>query len=157
MTQPRLHHVGFVVAAISSTAAALARVLSLDWDGRIIHDPLQLVKVTFLPSKMSDGGGIELVEAVGRRSPVRAFAERGGGLHHVCYEVDDLRAQIVNSQEAGGTLVRVPLPAVAFAGREIAWILTRERLLVEFLEKKSVIDPVRGEDPPTRLPLAVAT
>ena len=78
---------------------------------------------------------VELVEPVGPRSPVRKFAEAGGGLHHICYEVDDLKSRIAASQEAGGTLVRVPLPAVAFEGRKIAWILTAQKLLVEYLER----------------------
>lgn len=80
---------------------------------------------------------VELVEPVGPRSPVRKFAEAGGGLHHICYEVGDLKSQIAASQAAGGTLVRVPLPAVAFEGRKIAWILTAQKLLVEYLEKPS--------------------
>lgn len=78
---------------------------------------------------------VELVEPVGARSPVRKFAEAGGGLHHICYEVQDLQSQLAASQAAGGTLVRIPLPAVAFEGRKIAWILTAQKLLVEYLEK----------------------
>jgi len=33
-------------------------------------------------------------------------------------------------------LVRHPKPAVAFGGRLIAWMLTREKLLVEYLERQ---------------------
>ena len=137
MNKPRLHHVGFVVESISQSAPAFARALLLEWDGSIIHDPLQLVNVTFLPSNPGSESTVELVEPLGRRSPVRQFVEAGGGLHHVCYEVDDLKTQVASSQAAGGSLVRVPLPAVAFLGRKIAWIVTAEKLLVEYLERSN--------------------
>jgi methylmalonyl-CoA/ethylmalonyl-CoA epimerase len=135
VAEPRLHHVGYVVASISGSAPQFARSLSLRWDGQVIHDPMQFVKVTFLPANLSTESTIELVEPAGPRSPVRRFAEAGGGFHHVCYEVDDLKAQINHSQSTGATLVRVPLPAQAFGGRKIAWVLTSEKLLVEYLER----------------------
>ena len=135
MSSPRLHHVGYVVASIAESAASLARALSLDWDGVIVHDPLQFVKVTFLPANLASEATLELVEPAGPRSPVRKFAEAGGGFHHLCYEVEDLKARIAEAQAAGGTMVRPPLPAKAFGGRKIAWIVTPGKLLVEYLEK----------------------
>ena len=135
MPESRLHHVGYVVASISGSAPQFAKSLRLRWDGQVIHDPLQFVKVTFLPANLPTESTIELVEPVGPRSPIRKFAEAGGGLHHVCYEVDDLQEQIKHSQAAGANLVRVPLPAQAFGGRRIAWVVTPENLLVEYLER----------------------
>lgn len=136
MNHAQLHHVGIVVDSISETAVCFANALALEWQKEIIYDPLQFVKVSFLGSNGSTQSMVELVEPVGPRSPVRKFAEAGGGLHHMCYEVDDLNNQISASQAAGGTLVRVPLPAVAFEGRKIAWILTAQKLLVEYLERR---------------------
>ncbi len=98
MSHPRLHHTGFVVASIEECAEQMANSLSLAWDGVIILDPLQFVRVTFLPEAKSGAASIELVEPAGPRSPVKKFAEAGGGLHHVCYEVDDLKAQLSQSQ-----------------------------------------------------------
>lgn len=146
LNQSHLHHVGFVVDSISRNAAAFARSLSFEWDGSIIYDPLQLVNVTFLSPAKTGESTLELIEPVGRRSPARKFAEAGGGLHHVCYEVDDLESQIAASQSAGATLVRVPLPAVAFSGRKIAWIITAEKLLVEYLERHTSTMSVAQDD-----------
>ena len=135
MNAPRLHHTGFVVSSITESAPAIALALGIEWDGAVIHDPLQLVRVTFLPTLHTPEATIELVEPAGPRSPVRKFAEAGGGIHHVCYEVDNLAEQIAGSQAAGATLVRVPLPAKAFNGRKIAWVVTPHNLLVEYLER----------------------
>jgi methylmalonyl-CoA/ethylmalonyl-CoA epimerase len=61
--------------------------------------------------------------------------KRGGGLHHLCYEIEDLENQLALSRAQGGLVVKPPLPAVAFAGRRIAWVYTRNKLLLEYLER----------------------
>ena len=58
------------------------------------------------------------------------------GLHHLCYEVNDLEAELETARSHGGIVVRKPVPAVAFGGRRIAWVFTRYKLLVEFLEQR---------------------
>ena len=135
MSGNRVHHIGYVTASIASSAEDYTKATGLVWDRRIIHDPLQMVSVAFLGS--SDGGSamVELVEPASRRSPVNQFLEAGGGLHHVCLEVADLSAHIEASRTAGCTLVRVPLPAVAFGGRKIAWITTPGGQLIELLQR----------------------
>lgn len=130
----RLHHVGFVVQSISTVAEGFARSLSASWDGRIIHDPVQAARVSFL-SLGATQPQVELVEPAGQDSPVARMAERGGGLHHLCFEVAELEAQVENCHATGAVLVRPPQPAVAFDNRRICWVFTRERLLVEYLEK----------------------
>ena len=131
----RLHHIGFVVASISPTVERFARSVAASWDGQIIHDPLQAVRVAFLRPGSSEGPLIELVEPAGPESPVSSFVTRGGGLHHLCYEVDVLDAQLEFARSIGGLVVRSPSPAVAFGGRRIAWIYTAQRLLLEYLDR----------------------
>lgn len=132
-----LHHIGFVVVSIEKTVDRFARSISAQWDGQIIADPLQGVRVTFLRSITSPNESlIELVEPAGDKSPVQNFLKRGGGLHHLCYEVDSLAAQLHLSRTLGGLVVRQPMPAVAFGGREIAWVYTADKLLTEYLERR---------------------
>ena len=77
---------------------------------------------------------IELVEPADQKGPVHRFLERGGGLHHVCYEVQDLTGELAAAIARGVTVIRRPQPAAAFDGRLIAWVVTKENLLVEYLE-----------------------
>lgn len=130
----RLHHVGFVVPSIQEGVNRFAQSIEGSWDGKIFLDPLQGARVTFLAGKNSEFPYVELVEPAGEKSPVVSFLNRGGGLHHLCYEVKSLDRQLQHSRKLGAAIVRAPLPAVAFENRRIAWIFTRERLLVEFLE-----------------------
>lgn len=130
-----LHHIGFVVRSIPEALPGFRRLLGVsDTDTEIVHDEIQRVRVAFLHPAGSHPV-IELVEPAGQRSPVEALARNGGGIHHLCYEVDDLDAQIAGMRQAGGIRVRSPQPAVAFQGRRIAWMLTVDRLLVELLER----------------------
>jgi methylmalonyl-CoA/ethylmalonyl-CoA epimerase len=132
--QVKLHHIGFVLASIEESAESFARSLGATWDGNIIFDPLQKVRVTFLQGAHVSDSLIELVEPRGLDSPVSRFLERGGGLHHLCYEVENLEAHLAFCKSVGMIILRPPVPAVAFGGRQIAWALTKKRLLVEFLE-----------------------
>ena len=134
MSTSRFHHVGYVTRSIATSVEGYVQCTGLAWDGQIIHDPLQMVCVAFLTSAHAGAGMVELVEPAGRRSPVNKFLESGGGLHHICLEVESLEAHLVSSQAEGATLIRVPLPAVAFGGRKIAWITTKSGQLMELLD-----------------------
>jgi methylmalonyl-CoA/ethylmalonyl-CoA epimerase len=129
------HHVGFVVPSIDTAAHSFAESIGADWDGVIVHDPNQTVRVTFFHSKRAGDPLMELIEPVGEKSPVFSLAKRGGGLHHVCYLVDSLEKQLEECRAQRSVVVRPPLPAAAFGGRRIAWIYTRHKLLIEYLER----------------------
>jgi methylmalonyl-CoA/ethylmalonyl-CoA epimerase len=135
LLQGTFHHLGFVVASIQSSVPGLLDSLQAEWDGTIFHDPLQAVRVTFLRGKHAANPVLELVEPAGENSPVMPFLKRGGGLHHVCYEIDNLEDQLALSRAQRGLVVRPPLPAVAFGGRRIAWVYTKNKLLLEYLER----------------------
>lgn len=129
----KMHHVGFVVKSIEASMDGFLKSMNGTWDQRIFHDPIQSVKVAFLSTPGTDVQ-IELVEPAGERNPVTAFLTKGGGLHHVCYEVEDCDAALASMRQRNALIVKRPRAAVAFNGRRIAWILTAEKLLVEFVE-----------------------
>jgi methylmalonyl-CoA/ethylmalonyl-CoA epimerase len=132
---PTLHHVGFVVAAIADAGPELAKAIGIAWNGEIIHDPLQSAQVAFLRGRASPSAALELVQPDGPESALHKFLAKGGGLHHVCYEVDSLEEQLRQSRAAGCLVVQSPTPAIAFGGRKIAWVYTPQKLLVEYLER----------------------
>jgi len=131
----RLHHIGFVVPSIPDGVAQFCAGMPLSWDGQVFHDPVQTVRVTFLAHATPESPMIELVEPQDRESRVAGFLKRGGGLHHLCYEVPDLDAEVERILAAGAILVAGAATAVAFEGRRIAWICTPDRLLIEYLEQ----------------------
>jgi methylmalonyl-CoA/ethylmalonyl-CoA epimerase len=134
--QGTFHHVGFVVASIASAMPGFAKSLGVAWDEVIIHDPNQGARVSFLPGQSPADPLLELVEPASEDSPVMKFLQKGGGLHHLCYETPDLDRQLELARASGGLVTRTPMPAVAFGGRRIAWVYTRNKLLIEYLERK---------------------
>jgi methylmalonyl-CoA/ethylmalonyl-CoA epimerase len=132
----RLHHMGFVVADIAAAMPAFSKSMAAEWDGKIFEDPLQKAKVAFMTTRPGDAR-IELVQPMGEGSPVARFLqERGGGMHHLCYEVADLEAELTAFRSRGAAIASRPKPAVAFNGRRIAWVITAEKFLVELLEER---------------------
>jgi len=130
----RLHHIGFVIANISEEAQTFASSLGATWGESVFRDPLQKATVTFLRAANPGDALIELIEPTGEESPVLQFLRKGGGLHHLCYEVRDMSAQLDYIRGVGGVVVRRPRPAVAFGDRLIAWVVTRHKLLIEYLQ-----------------------
>jgi methylmalonyl-CoA/ethylmalonyl-CoA epimerase len=131
----KLHHIGFVVFSIQESVEGFARSVDATWDGNVVFDAIQKVRVTFFKGHNPTDPLIELVEPSGPASPVASFVERGGGLHHLCYEVPNLEAHLTFCKSVGAKIICPPVPAVAFGGRRIAWAVTRNRLLMEFLER----------------------
>jgi methylmalonyl-CoA/ethylmalonyl-CoA epimerase len=130
-----LHHVGFVVPSIADVAEEFAMFMSASWDGKIFHDPLQRVRVAFFKAADARNPVFELVEPADEVSPVSNFLKKPVGLHHVCYEIDDLESVLQEAQRLGFVIVSDPAPAVAFGGRRIAWV-SKSRLVIEFLERQ---------------------
>jgi methylmalonyl-CoA/ethylmalonyl-CoA epimerase len=139
----RLHHVGIVVPSIAGAVEGLSLGLQMHWNGKVFYDPVQTVRVAFLQHNSPGMPMIELVEPASPQSRVARFIKQGGGLHHLCYEVDSLSVQLKNILSAGAILILESSPAVAFDGREIAWVYTREGLLLEYL-RRAEIDVDRG-------------
>ena len=130
-----LHHLGFVVRSISAIADEFASSISAHWDGQVTDDPIQQVRVAFFYPGDGRNPVFELVEPAAEASPVSNFLSKGGGLHHVCYEVDDLESALNEARGVGLAIVANPAPAVAFGFRRIAWICSKSRLLMELLER----------------------
>jgi methylmalonyl-CoA/ethylmalonyl-CoA epimerase len=134
--EPSLHHVGYVVPSIAQGLKRWSGTLSAISVSEPFDDELQKARVLFLEFE-SGATSLELVEPLPGESPVARFLEKGGGLHHLCFEVDDLEQQIGHMKTHQALLLRRPQPAVAFGGRRIAWMITRDKLLVEYLEREA--------------------
>jgi len=131
-----LHHIGCVVDSIEQRIESYRLSLGAVSVSQIFEDPIQRSRVAFLDLPTPGLVQFELVQPAGPDSPVTRFLEKGGGLHHLCYEVDDLGEQIQWMKSQRATLLRSPKPAVAFGGRHIAWMRTPDALLVEYLERR---------------------
>ena len=79
---------------------------------------------------------IELLQPIGNEGVMAKFLEkRGEGFHHICYEVEDIQAEIASVKAAGLEVLGEPKP-----GAEGMSVFLHPRgthgVLVEFVEKK---------------------
>ena len=86
----RLNHVAIAVRDIGKAAALYRDVLGAEVSAAV-PQPDHGVTTVFITLPNTK---IELLEPLGESSPIAKFLERNpdGGMHHLCYEVDDIRA-----------------------------------------------------------------
>jgi len=130
----RFHHIGYAVKSIQGYLDDfLSPMFSPIRVTEPVADPIQQVTVCFVT--MQGGTVIELVEPLGEKSPVNSIiGSSRGGLYHLCYEVDDLDEQVRRFRAKGCLPLGKPVPAAAFDGRRIVFLLTPQKDLIEFVE-----------------------
>jgi methylmalonyl-CoA epimerase len=127
----RVDHIGIVVRRIEEALKVYQDALGLPLT-KIEEVPEQEVRVAFLEV---DGSEVELVEPTSTKSGVARFLERRGeGLHHICFEVDEIEGALRELEAKGIALVeREPRRG---AKGKVAFIHPRSAcgVLVELLE-----------------------
>lgn len=102
MTTKKISHIGIAVNSLEAAIPLYRDVLGMEFEGTEVVAE-QKVKVAFFVAGESR---IELLEATAPDSPVAKFIEKNGeGVHHLAYEVDDLRQAIANLQQQGVRLI----------------------------------------------------
>ena len=126
----RFHHVGLACKSIDVEQRA-HRLLGYVDEGEVFVDPRQRIRGCFM---VQGGMRIELLEPAGDASPVQSFLTRGMKMYHQAFETDAIDASIVELRRAGAVLAVPPVPAVAFGGRPIAFLMLRTTMLVELIQ-----------------------
>lgn len=67
---------------------------------------------------------IELLEPLGANSPVAKFLEKNpsGGVHHVCYEVDDIHEAVAQMKAKGATITGTGEPKIGAHGKPVVFL-----------------------------------
>jgi methylmalonyl-CoA/ethylmalonyl-CoA epimerase len=116
----RLNHVAVAVPDL----AAASRVYR-DTLGASVSDPLPQpehgVTVVFIALPNTK---IELLEPLGEGSPISGFLERNpeGGIHHVCYEVDDILGARDRLVSAGARVLGGGEPKIGAHGKPVLFL-----------------------------------
>ena len=116
----RLHHVAIAVPDLTAAAARYRDALGAEV-GAPQDLPEHGVRVVFvtLPN-----GKIELLEPLGEGSPIAAFLARspGGGVHHLCFEVEDIRAARDRLLEGGARVLGSGEPKTGAHGKPVLFL-----------------------------------
>ena len=129
-----LHHIGVVVNDITQATADYVGRFGYVIKSEIIHDPTQTAFVRFLQLP-GDAVHLELVSPDRPDSKVTNALKKGGGLNHLCYNADDIERAIAQMRDDGMLIIQAPVAAAAFPGRRIAWLMGRDLIPIELLER----------------------
>ncbi len=131
----RLNHVAIAVPDLKTASAVYRETL-----GAVVSEPQELsehgVTVVFIDTGNSK---IELLEPLGEGSPIAAFLAKNpaGGMHHICYEVDDILAARDRLAASGARVLGDGSPKIGAHGKPVLFLHPKDFMgtLVELEQK----------------------
>ncbi len=122
----RLNHVAIAVKDLAAATAIYRDTL-----GATVSEPAPQpdhgVTVVFITLPNTK---IELLEPMGQDSPIAKFLERNpdGGIHHVCYEVDDILAARDQLKARGARVLGSGEPRIGAHGKPVLFLHPKDFL-----------------------------
>ncbi len=116
----RLNHVAIAVPDLAAASAVYSDML-----GARVTLPQALpehgVTIVFIDLGNTK---VELLEPLGENSPIAAFLEKNpsGGMHHVCYEVDDILAARDRLKAGGARVLGDGNPKIGAHGKPVLFL-----------------------------------
>jgi len=98
----KLHHIGIVVENIQKSLGDLTKYL--DFESTTVPSLVgsQKVNICFLKT---NNVFLELIEPAEENSPISNFIKKGGGFHHLCFEIDDIHLELEKMKKNGARIV----------------------------------------------------
>ena len=126
-----IDHVGIAVRSLDPAIRQWETLFGY----RRVTDPVvntrQKVRVVFLHKEGSVG--VKLIEPTDETSPIFALAERGGGLHHLCFKCGSLSEEMERMRALGLRIIAAPQPGEAFENEDIAFVYAGQGLNIELV------------------------
>ncbi len=116
----RLNHVAIAVKDIKAATAVYRDTLGADVSEAVAQNEHGVTTVFInLPNTK-----IELLEPLGEGSPIAKFLEKNadGGIHHVCYEVEDIRAARDKLVAEGARVLGDGEPKIGAHGKPVLFL-----------------------------------
>jgi len=116
----RVNHIALAVPDLAAAVASYRETL-----GAVVSAPQSLpehgVTVVFVELENTK---VELLEPLGEDSPIAAFLEKSpsGGMHHICYEVDDIIAARDHLAASGARVLGNGEPKTGAHGKPVLFL-----------------------------------
>jgi methylmalonyl-CoA/ethylmalonyl-CoA epimerase len=122
----RLNHVAIAVPDLAAASKLYVEALGAKVSAPL-PQPEHGVTVVFVTLPNSK---IELLEPLGDASPIANYLARnpGGGIHHICYEVDDLIAACDRLKAAGARVLGEGEPRIGAHGKPVLFLHPKDFL-----------------------------
>lgn len=124
------HHIGVACRDLDSETRRFAS-LGYAAESPDFTDSVQGVTGRFL---IGGGPRMELLKSLPGRGILTPWLKTGVKLYHLAYETENITAAINHYRRDGAKLMVDPVPAVAFSGNLIAFLMLPNMLLIELIE-----------------------
>jgi methylmalonyl-CoA/ethylmalonyl-CoA epimerase len=116
----RLNHVAIAVRDIAKAAKVYKDTLGAEVTAQV-QQPAHGVTTVFINLPNTK---IELLEPLGEGSPINKFLDKNpdGGIHHVCYEVPDIRAARDQLKAQGARVLGDGEPKIGAHGKPVLFL-----------------------------------
>lgn len=116
----RLNHVAIAVPDIETASQTYRATLGAKLS-EAVPQPDHGVTTVFIELPNTK---IELLEPLGEDSPIAKFLERNpaGGIHHICYEVDDIQTASRALIEKGARILGDGTPKIGAHGKPVLFL-----------------------------------
>ena len=98
----KLHHIGIVVENIQKSLGEITQYLTFESATMPSLVGSQKVNICFLKT---NNVFLELIEPAQENSPISNFIKKGGGFHHLCFEVDDIHLELEKMEKNGAHII----------------------------------------------------
>ncbi|RED14070.1 methylmalonyl-CoA epimerase [Pontivivens insulae] len=116
----RLNHVAIAVPDLEAAAAQYRETLGAEV-GAPQDEPDHGVTVIFITLPNTK---IELLYPLGENSPIQGFLDKNpsGGIHHICYEVDDILEARDRLKASGARVLGTGEPKIGAHGKPVLFL-----------------------------------
>ena len=116
----RLNHVAIAVPDLEAAAAQYRDTLGAEV-GPPQDEPDHGVTVVFITLPNTK---IELLYPLGEGSPIQGFLDKNpsGGIHHLCYEVEDIKAAAATLTASGARVLGNGEPKIGAHGKPVLFL-----------------------------------
>jgi methylmalonyl-CoA/ethylmalonyl-CoA epimerase len=116
----RLNHVAIAVRDIAKASEVYRKTLGAEVSAKV-PQPEHGVSTVFITLPNTK---IELLEPLGAESPIAKFLERNpdGGIHHICYEVDDIKPARDRLTTQGARVLGSGEPKIGAHGKPVLFL-----------------------------------
>lgn len=118
MVRRGIHHLGVAVHDLDEALETYMRLFGAELEHRALVEGQGVEAAAVLVGS----GRVELLAPLGEETPIGKFlAGRGPGMHHIAYEVDDVRSELDRLSAAGAELIDEE-PRQGLFGLQVAFV-----------------------------------
>jgi methylmalonyl-CoA/ethylmalonyl-CoA epimerase len=112
----KFHHVGIACRDIQEEIRNISAIHQILAQTPVVVDERQQAELVLLT--LSDGTNLELISG----KQVEGLVKKNMTYYHLCFEVDDIHAEIDRLEKENAKLLSPPKPAPLFDNREVAFL-----------------------------------